>query len=101
MSDKSNDGIWEDIVLVVVFGAFAALGYRKLRPKVEGWLEGHGVHIGDLTDRARSVPLELLVDVGAALLGICLLIALWRTWRQIRGRRGGGKKEKRKPRVWR
>lgn len=99
MSKNSSDGVWEDIVLVVVFGAFAVLGYRRLKPKVEGWLECHGIHIGDLTDQARSVPLELLVDVGAAVLGITLLVALWRGWRKVRGRRKDG--DKKKPRVWR
>ena len=98
MSKRSSDSVWEDLVLVVVFGAFALLGYRKLKPIVEDWLEGHGVHIGDLTDRARSVPVELLVDVGAAILGISLLIALWRAWRRLRARKRGDKK---RARVWR
>lgn len=98
MSKNSSDGVWEDVLLVIVFGAFAVFGYRKLKPKVQGWLESHGIHIGDLVDQARSVPLGLFVDIGAAVLGIALLIALWRTWRKLRGR---GREDRKKPRVWR
>lgn len=99
MSKNSGDGIWENILLVVVFGALAVFGYRKLKPVVENWLVDHGVDLGGLVDRAGSTPLELFVDIAAAVLGLTLLVALWRAWRRIRGR--GKDNGKKKTNAWR
>lgn len=99
MSKSSNDGVWENILLVVVFGALGVVGYRKVKPTVEGWLSDHGVPVGDVADRATSAPLELFIDIAAVVLGITLLVALWRGWRRLRGRRKDDDRRKRK--LWR
>lgn len=97
MSKGSSDGVWENILLVVVFGALAVFGYRKLKPHVESWLLDHNVDLGGLIDRAGSAPADWFIDAAAVVIGLTLLVALWRGWRKVRGR-GDGKK---KARVWR
>lgn len=95
MSDRSSDGVWEDLLIMVLVGAGVVYGYHRLKPKVEGWLDDHGVHIGGIAHHTGSVSLDTWVDIGAILLGIVLLVTIWRGWRKVRhrdGRKGRGRK---------
>lgn len=98
MSDRSGgDGVWEDVLILVVVGAAVVFGYHKLKPKVTGWLDGHGVHIGDFTHHAGPLSVDTWVNVGAVLVGIALLVTLVRGWRKVRHRDG---RKERNRRVW-
>ncbi|HEX6445420.1 MAG TPA: hypothetical protein VF053_10055 [Streptosporangiales bacterium] len=98
MSDRSNgDGVWEDLLILVVVGAAVVYGYHKLKPKALDWLDAHDVHVGDLARHAGSLTLDSWVNIGAILIGVALLVALWRGVRSVR-RRDRGKKRSRK--VW-
>lgn len=97
-NDRSGgDGVWEDMLILVVVGAAVVYGYHRLKPKLLGWLDAHGVHVGDLAHRAGSLSLDTWVNIGAILVGIALLVTLWRGWRRVR-RRDGRKERTRK--VW-
>lgn len=98
MSKNSSDSVWESILIFVVVGALAVVGYRKAKPHVESWLADHGVNVGDLANGTSLSPTELFIDAAAVLLGLALLVALIRTWRQIRNR---NKDDKKKAKVWR
>lgn len=98
MSDRSGgDGVWEDMLILVVVGAAVVFGYHKLKPKALDWLNAHGVHVGDLAHQAGSMSLNTWVNIGAILIGIALLVTIWRGVRSVR-RRDRGKERTRK--VW-
>lgn len=97
---NSSDGFWETLVVVIVVGALAVAGYRKFKPDVAAWLSDQGIDVGALTDSFASSPGALLVDFGAAVLGLTLLVALFRGLRKaLSNRKGDDKKQKR--RIWR
>jgi hypothetical protein len=98
VSDRSGgDGVWEDMLILVVVGAAVVFGYHKLKPKVLDWLNAHGVHVGDLAHHTGSLSVNTWVNIGAVLIGIALLVTIWRGYRSVR-RRDRGKERSRK--VW-
>lgn len=98
MSDRSRgDGVWEDLLILVVAGAAVVFGYHKLKPRVLDWLNSHGVHVGDLAHRAGALSLDTWVNIGAILIGVALLVTIWRAYRSVR-HRNRGKERSRK--VW-
>lgn len=98
---NSSDGFWETLVVVIVVGALAVAGYRKFKPDVAAWLSDHGIDVGALTEGFVSSPGALLVDVGAAVLGLTLLVALFRGLLKALANRKGDDDKKQKRRVWR
>lgn len=102
MSDRSGgDSVWEDLLILVVAGAAVVFGYHKLKPKVLGWLDAHGVPVDGLAHQVGSLSLDAWVNIGAVLVGIALLVTLLRGWRKVRrkdARKDAGKERSRK--VW-
>lgn len=98
MSDRSGgDGVWEDLLILVVIGAAVVYGYHKLKPKVLDWLDTHGVHVDGLAHHAGSLSLNSWINIGAILVGIALLVTLVRGWHKVRHREG---RKERSRKVW-
>lgn len=101
MSKQSGDGFWEGLVVVLFCGLLAVFGYRKLKPAAEGWLEDRGVHVDEIAEKAGAIPLDGLIDIGAALVGIGLLVTIFLAVRGVRRRGRDDKDKKKKVRAWR
>lgn len=87
--NRDDNEVWENLVIFIVLGGLAVLGYRKVKPVIEHWLHQHGIQVDEVVRFLGSVSISLdrVIDIAALILGIFLMITVLVTWHRLRRRK--------------
>lgn len=87
--ERDDNEVWGNLVIFIVLGGLAVVGYRKIKPIAEHWLRQHGIQLDEVIRSLGSVSISLdrIIDIAAAILGLFLLITVVVAWHRFRRRR--------------